>query len=508
VIRATDRIIAPTRGTADEAVGYARTHNASCPGFAAEYIDTVYDLCVPNDLPDAAIVIGQSAHETADPFPWQSFWWEMRGNPAGIGITGDPVQNTQSETFETGDEAARAHVSHLLLYATGEINRGGLTPADDPRYDAYIEAYGHKPMAITINGLTGKWGVDPQYASGVVKWGNRIFPDIPNQGGTSVATYSTAIPGLPGGPLQTTHPIQIKLIPDWRTNNRPGITARTPRRSVQHGNGNPRSSAAGEANYLYNGAEGRQASYHSSTDDKETWIMVPANEVTWQAADGSGPGNMNGFSNEMVEDATLWANPTRRDRVIANAAELMGGIAARLDIDKPEQHYTFNYDSADRHDCPNRLRYTTINGKPAWDIYAEKWRAAKGAERARMQGEPTTPTKPPVVKPIYADAVTAWMGNDLKEGWPSDHSFTVKVEGIETKVKVWGAQREYECVKSTPRYQGPDIKGKKVGGNLVVREQFVGSYFAVVGTTRWTITRYGSWIRADALTPRVSVRAT
>jgi len=343
-------------------------------------------------------------------------------------------------------------------------------------------------------------------ANSALKRGTVSVPNPPS-GGSSVSTYLTEIPGLPGGPLQTTHPVYIKLIPAWRTNNRPGYTARTPRRSVQHGNGNPNSSAAGEATYLFNGAEGRKASYHSTTDDRESWIMVPSNEVTWQAADGSGPGNYNGFSNEMVEDSRIWASETRRDRVIANAAELMGGVAARLDIDKPEQHWTFNYNDPQRHDCPSKLRHTTINGRPVWEIYSAQWREAKLAERKRMAGEaPSEPSTPPTPKPIYADAVTVWMGDDLKKTTPSDHSFTTKVDGEDVKVKVWGAEREYAVVKSTPRYLGPDIKGKRVGGNVVVGEDFVGSYVCAVGSTRWIVTKYGSWILAARCTPRVAVR--
>src|SRR4029453_5553951 len=169
----------------------------------------------------------------------------------------------------------------------------------------------------------------------------------------------TAVPGLPGGPLATEYPIHLKILPEGMTRNRPGIPASTPRRSVQHGNGNPNSAAASEAQYLFNGAEGRQASYHSTShekefwggipaadgrylfsgaegreasypstcDDKECWVMIPADEVTWQAADGGGPGNMNGFSCEMIEDANLWADPGRRDRVISVTADFMGRVA-------------------------------------------------------------------------------------------------------------------------------------------------------------------------------------
>lgn len=228
----------------------------------------------------------------------------------------------------------------------------------------------------------------------------------------TVQTFTTEIPGLPGGPLITEYPIKLKILPASQTRNRPGIKARLPRVSVQHGNGNPNSSAAGEATYLYNGAGGRQASYHSAGDDKEIWVMIPADEVTWQAADGDGPGNMNGFSCEMVEDAALWTNSTRRDNVIRICADFMGRVAARLSIEKPQQHWDFNWVIAcdspcntkhpQRNDCPNKLRYVLINGRLAWDIYVQQWQAAKVSEITRMG-----------VKDIYPEG----MNRDLAEKW-------------------------------------------------------------------------------------------
>lgn len=497
---------------------------------AVDAVEGMPDSALTDKVRQFAVALSKDCHKTGIDFAYafahaanecdyfRDSDWTRDTNAFGIGNT----DGSGGVVFPSPDACADFFTWELLTKMGQDASAFTYVREYAPaKYDRVLNIVAQPdfPQVTRIENLNDPfgdndcvWMCDEFGPEAIVAKARALYPNVPDQGGTDpVAGYTTTVPGLPGGQLVTTHPIYIKLIPEWRTNNRPGITARTPRRAVQHGNGNPNSSAAGEANYLFNGAEGRQASYHSTTDDKESWIMVPANEVTWQAADGSGPGNMNGFSNEMVEDSTLWANPTRRDRVIANAAELMGGIAARLDIDKPEQHWTFNFnnDPSERHDCPNKLRYTTINGRPAWEIYAEKWRAAKAAERKRMNGEevPTTPTTPPTPKPIYADALTVWMGNDLKAGSPSDHSLTFKVEGVDTKVKVWGAQREYECIKSTPRYLGPDSKGKKVGGNLVVGEEFVGSYFTTVGKTRWVVTRYGSWIRADALTPRVSVRA-
>ena len=251
--------------------------------------------------------------------------------------------------------------------------------------------------------------------------------------------YTTEIPGLPGGPLETSFPVKIKLCPAWRTLNRPGIKAEQPRRSVQHGNGNPNSTAAGEATYLYNGADGRQASYHSAIDDKECWVMIPADEVTWQAADGAGPGNMCGFSCEQVEDETLWADPARRAKVIANAAEWMGKISARLGIAKPEQHWDFNWADPDRHDCPNKLRHTV----GAWAAYTAAWSAHKAIELAKMGGQPAP-------KPIKYVTPTPVKGlPDLTKLSPDTPLDAINAEGSEYRV-VFDV---YEAEKDGHRYR-------------------------------------------------------
>jgi hypothetical protein len=293
-------------------------------------------------------------------------------------------------------------------------------------------------------------------------------------------TYTTEIPGLPGGPLVTTYPIHIKLIPTWRTHNRPGIKARMPRRSVQHGNGNPNSSAAGEATYLFNGAEGRQASYHSAADDKEVWVMVPADEVTWQAADSAGPGNMNGYSCEMVEDSALWANPARRDRCIAITADFMGRVAARLGIAKPEQHWDFNYmlPAPQRHDCPNKLRHTTINGRLAWDIYVQQWQAAKADELKRMQPTPVE------VKPHP-------IGNEATK----DGETRVDENGI---IWVW-VHREFPIELPVQTYEWADKTSGK-GPILPAGKPVTGYWLTTVDGDMWVTSRQGwRWRVADGL---------
>ena len=44
---------------------------------------------------------------------------------------------------------------------------------------------------------------------------------------------------------------------------------------------------------------------------------------TWQAADGGGPGNMNGLSCEMMEADVIWSDPARRNKLIAITADFI-----------------------------------------------------------------------------------------------------------------------------------------------------------------------------------------
>ena len=95
----------------------------------------------------------QSAHETGW---WQSPAWTDHLNPAGIGITGP---DAASPSWESGVEAARAHLVHLFLYAAGPIPPGHpLEPYIplDPRYEAALAA-GRAGRATSLADLTGLW---------------------------------------------------------------------------------------------------------------------------------------------------------------------------------------------------------------------------------------------------------------------------------------------------------------------------------------------------------------
>src|SRR5690606_37361256 len=128
-------------------------------------------------------------------------------------------------------------------------------PADDPAWD-HLRPYIHldkrfdavpsanRGTVRTVADLTGKWWTNRDGHINLASRGNQIFPNLPDQGatpdpqpdpqeGNDMPTYKTVIPGVPGGPLTTSFPLHLKIVPAWRTNNRPGIKARTPRLIVQ-----------------------------------------------------------------------------------------------------------------------------------------------------------------------------------------------------------------------------------------------------------------------------------
>jgi hypothetical protein len=176
-MKTTDKLMAPTRGSAQTALDFfSRVSGVYNRADVVLYVNEVYRIAPLVGI-DASIVVAHGSHETNY---FRSDWWRYRKNPAGMGVTGDPQQNSESPRFATGVEAARAHVAHYVLYATGTI-KSPLSSADDPRYAAYIEEYGNVVKATTIEGLTNTWAWDDDFHEGVVRQGNEIFPNLPDQ---------------------------------------------------------------------------------------------------------------------------------------------------------------------------------------------------------------------------------------------------------------------------------------------------------------------------------------
>ena len=274
-------------------------------------------------------------------------------------------------------------------------------------------------------------------------------------------TYTTSIPGVPGGPITTSFPVKLLIAPAWRTNVRPGIKARSPRLPVQHETANPNTMAVGDATYLFNGSEGRQASWHMTVDDTEAYIGIPLDEVTWQASDGAGPGNYNGISCELAVKTEIVTNDARRAKSQRNAAELMGIIGARLKASPPaKRHHDY---APDQKWCPAQMM-----NRGEWNRYVDWWSHFNAAEKARMSGHVAAPAPTPASPfnagdrvRVIADAVNLRLGygtvyrilNVVKEGdegtigRDSDGNYTMQADGytwlnvkFDNKAPGWIAQ--------------------------------------------------------------------
>lgn len=215
-------------------------------------------------------------------------------------------------------------------------------------------------------------------------------------------SYKVIVPGAPGGPIEFSFPVHTHLVvPVWRTLQRPGIKARLPRKGVQHENGNQAALAYQDSKYLFDGAGGRQASWHMTVDDKEGYINIPVDEVTWQAGDGAGPGNYNGLSCELSQAMIRDAARTRKAR--RNAAEMMGRIGARVNAEPPSnRHKDYMLKN-----CPQFL-----NADPnAWNQYLADYAYFYKDEKARMSGgSVATPFKVGDRLEVTADAINVRVG--------------------------------------------------------------------------------------------------
>jgi uncharacterized protein YraI len=167
----TNTIVGATRGSADGAIAFARSAGAVRMDEVERYIREVYRLA-PQIGFDPAILVAQSALETGY---WKSDWWSLRLNPAGIGVTGDPAQNSASPTFPSGTVAARAQIAHMHAEVFGNSRPlPQVLQGVDPTYQRVFEA-GWAGTIRTINDLAGTWAVDPQYGHKIVRVGREIF---------------------------------------------------------------------------------------------------------------------------------------------------------------------------------------------------------------------------------------------------------------------------------------------------------------------------------------------
>lgn len=118
--------------------------------------------------------------------------WETYGNPAGIGITSNAERGWF--TFQTPEQAARAHVVHMSLYVNGTTLPEPFKSSDDPRWDAAV-ADGRAGSAECLADLSGEWAVDRQYAELIASRINELTDAgiIPAQEATPVVAAARIV---------------------------------------------------------------------------------------------------------------------------------------------------------------------------------------------------------------------------------------------------------------------------------------------------------------------------
>lgn len=145
---------------------------------------------------------------------------------------------------------------------------------------------------------------------------------------------------------------------------RPGYTM-VPKYVTIHNTANSSQGAGAASHSKYmtslNGYS-KQVSYHLVVDDKETYQLLPYNEVAWHAGDGgNGTGNRNSIAIEICE------NPeSDLTKATDNAAELTAYLMHLYNI--PLQNVV-QHNHWSGKDCPHLIR----DGKPyTWDEFLNK----------------------------------------------------------------------------------------------------------------------------------------
>lgn len=280
--------------------------------------------------------------------PVAQSWMESNyGQAANAQTTHNPLG-----LFWDAQWAPGAHASDppLLIFPNwGEAFAEWSRRMDDPGYksgvyprdatlEQYIVTYVGGPMCWSTKGKTcangETWDSCHHYLTETINRLNRYFGvegAPPPTGGQSytVAGLAQSIP--------LSFPLKQMLVPRALTLNRPGIPL-SATRWVQHetDNVNPGAGAFNQAQYLVGGAEGRQASWHFTVDDKEAYQTIPVNEVAWHGGDGNGPCNMGGVSCELC--VNMINDPARMAKARHNAEELAGQIMKAMSLSIIERH--------------------------------------------------------------------------------------------------------------------------------------------------------------------------
>lgn len=270
--------------------------------------------------------------------------------------------------------------------------------------------------------------------------------------------------------IQLPVPLVVDLIPVTQRNNRPGILLEKPYYWVQHetANTSPGTGAAWHCKWLHQ-QSAIQVSFHFMVDDVAIYQAIPVTEVTWQAADGDGPGNMSGISCELCVNRDANKATARR-----NAEILAGEICRtlRIPVSKVKRHWDFNQNDPNRHHCPDIMM-----NEGYWPTFQ--------ANVAVLLGE-SMPTTTPAPISYVAPDVPPWLTPvELDKGINRMLGTTV----------CKALRRSYSVVKQTARRKYAELDSPLVGPDLMPGDTFIGEFVFSNNGEQWILTRAGTRIR-------------
>lgn len=299
-----------------------------------------------------------------------------------------------------------------------------------------------------------------------------------------------------------------RILPASQTNQRPGYKLWGTPQWIQHETGNyrPGTDAENHARYLEGGAMARDANgalysqqlgYHFCSDDAAIYQMVPADEVTWQAACGACAGNYDCWSNEQaVNPETDQVKARDVSEWLAAAMLEAGGIAA--DPGNITRHYDWNDVYGDpnhpkRHRCPELM--IRDGYWPTFQQNVIHKMAVIAGHRVAVENP-----VPPIPAPQYADAVLPeWFSQQDAREHPTDQKFRNRTAYV--------CKRNFKALAGTVRRAEPTTAAPKSGPSVAAGDKVFGIRLWVNpdDTRTWILEETGHWLLASRFSPRVRI---
>lgn len=417
----------------------------------------IWDAARPHSRLALAMLFMEGKYETLHDIPASYHNPFSLAKPmGGVGLD----RWMQYSSFAQGTQAWRERITSPT-YGNGIYARTG-TLAE--LIHVFAPGRDNNNEALYVDTVLAKMGVFPVLTEGTPVATYKSYPVL-----WSAASGKTVM-------VESPAPIIQKLIP--LSAARPGTKRKNPWKWVQHETGNPSVGANAEMHYRFlMGQLGVQTSFHFVVDDDQIIQLVPCDEVTWQAADGTGPGNYNGISCELCINSDANKALSRR-----NAEWLAGGVlkADEGTVADVTRHWDYNAGDPNRHHCPDLM------------MTEGYWPTFVANVGKIIAGGVTTPaTGETYAVPILLD-LGEWDGKDrtLPDG-------TV-LRACKRVVKARTKTKRYQVGAITAPSIGPDLKK---GDEATIDYVFQ----AKNGGARWAYTTYGTRLRLAHFDPYITI---